>query len=471
MNVFALAAMAALAVGSADASARPIEGFWRSQGWGRVYEIRGAALQEFEVTTTTCVQSFRTERSSAGPAGRDATFRMRDGSTFRIVLDGANDAAHIEHPGALINIFIERIAELPEVCAQPTADTPIGNFDVFARTFAEHYISFDLRHVDWDRVVAQGRAKLSPQTSPGQLFDILAGMIKPLADIHTGIEAPKMRRTFDAPLRPGSDRVVRGDIVRFEKAGRRELAAITNHAYLQGAVRSFCRGQWQYGSAGNGVGYLRILSFGDYSKRGRFEENRRVLDRALDEILGDATLRALVIDVRMSFGGDDQLGLAIAARLTTKEYLAYAIQVRSDPVKPSSYTQSQAVTVRPSTRPVFSGPVVELIGPITMSAAETFTQALMGRTPRVMRIGENTQGVFCDALGRRLPNGWSFALPNAVYRTSEGRAFDVHGIPPDIAVPIFADDDIAARRDPAMAAAMKQLLSSRADSAGESSRL
>jgi C-terminal processing protease CtpA/Prc len=202
------------------------------------------------------------------------------------------------------------------------------------------------------------------------------------------------------------------------------------------------------------------LSFGDYSKRGGFEDNRRALDRALDEILGDATHRALVIDVRMSFGGDDQLGLAIAARLTTKEYMAYAIQARSDLMEPTGYTQSQTVTVRPSRRPVFSGPVVELIGPITMSAAETFTQALMGRTPRVVRIGENTQGVFCDVLSRRLPNGWSFALPNAVYRNSEGRAFDVHGIPPDIAVPVFADDDIAARRDPAMAAAMKQLIHS-----------
>jgi C-terminal processing protease CtpA/Prc len=76
------------------------------------------------------------------------------------------------------------------------------------------------------------------------------------------------------------------------------------------------------------------------------------LNHALDEILGEATLRALVIDVRMSFGGDDQLGLAIAARLTTKGYMAYAIQARSDPREPSRYTQLQAVTVRPSTRPV-----------------------------------------------------------------------------------------------------------------------
>src|SRR4051794_33378222 len=31
--------------------------------------------------------------------------------------------------------------------------------------------------------------------------------------------------------------------------------------------------------------------------------------------------------------------------------------------------------------------------------------------------------------------GWTFGLPNAVYRTPEGTTFDVQGIPPDITVP------------------------------------
>ena len=56
-----------------------------------------------------------------------------------------------------------------------------------------------------------------------------------------------------------------------------------------------------------------------------------------------------------------------------------------------------------------------------MSAAETFTLALVDRTPHVTRIGENTQGVFCDLLERHLPNGWTFELPNAVYRSSNGK--------------------------------------------------
>lgn len=100
---------------------------------------------------------------------------------------------------------------------------------------------------------------------------------------------------------------------------------------------------------------------------------------------------------------------------------------------------------------------MELMGPLTISAGETFTQALMGRMPHVTRIGENTQGVFSDVLERRLPNGWIFGLPNEVYRTAEGAAFDGPGIPPDIAAPIFAAADVAAGKDPAMAKALEVL--------------
>ena len=60
-------------------------------------------------------------------------------------------------------------------------------------------------------------------------------------------------------------------------------------------------------------------------------------------------------------------------------------------------------------------------------------------------------------LGRRLPNGWTFGLPNAVYRTAEGIAFDVRGIPPEIEVPVFADADVASGKDPGMAKAIQIL--------------
>jgi C-terminal processing protease CtpA/Prc len=46
-----------------------------------------------------------------------------------------------------------------------------------------------------------------------------------------------------------------------------------------------------------------------------------------------------------------------------------------------------------------------------------------------------------------------------VYRTTDGTAFDGPGIPPDMPVSVFADDDVAAGRGPAMAKAIEVLRS------------
>ena len=445
----------------ASAATQPVEGVWRSQGYGYVFDIHGTGLKAFEVTTQTCVPGFTARRLTTSAPEREASFKSRNGDLFSISAGGDNDHKLLIHPGALSSLRIDRLPQMPAVCDQPTANTPPGNFEVFTRTWAEHYIAFDLKGTDWEKVVADNRAKVTPETTPAQLFAVFESMIKPFDDIHTGIEARRPKREFDGRFRPGSDRVIQGGpakIAQFETRGRRELFAVTDRAYLHGSLRKFCNGQVQFAHIDDATGYIRILAFGGYSKRGGFTKGSAVLDAALDEIFSDSSLEALVIDTRLSFGGDDRYGLAIASRLATKDYLAYTKHARADPVEHDKWTPGDPVVVRPSLRPGFRGPIVELIGPITMSAAETFTQALMGRTPHVTRIGENTQGVFSDVLDRRLPNGWTFGLPNEIYRTAEGIAFDVQGIPPDISVPVFADEDVVLGRDPGMAKALQTLL-------------
>ena len=80
---------------------------------------------------------------------------------------------------------------------------------------------------------------------------------------------------------------------------------------------NFATNQIEYGHIGADTGYLRIVSFGGYSKQGDFATGLMALQSALDEIFSDSALRALVIDVRVNFGGDDPYGLEIASRLTT----------------------------------------------------------------------------------------------------------------------------------------------------------
>ncbi len=44
-----------------------------------------------------------------------------------------------------------------------------------------------------------------------------------------------------------------------------------------------------------------------------------------------------------------------------------------------------------------------------------------------------------------------------MFRTPEGTTFDGIGIPPDIEVPVFADGDVSAGRDPGFAKALRVL--------------
>jgi C-terminal processing protease CtpA/Prc len=161
-------------------------------------------------------------------------------------------------------------------------------------------------------------------------------------------------------------------------------------------------------------------------------------------------LRGLIIDVRCNPGGDDALGLQLASRLASRPYLAYTKRARANPGAPARLTPPQPIMVHPAHAPVYAGRIALLTSDETMSAAETYTQAMMGRSPRPVRIGLATQGIFSDVLNRVLPDGITFGLPNEEFLTRDGQAFDNRGVPPDITVPVFTPDDLSHHRDPAL---------------------
>jgi C-terminal processing protease CtpA/Prc len=105
-----------------------------------------------------------------------------------------------------------------------------------------------------------------------------------------------------------------------------------------------------------GQGYLRITAFDDYVDYNNTPlRNRAELATVLDEIFTPSRVdswRALVIDLRFNTGGDDALGLQIAARLTDRPYTGYAKQARNDPADPTRYGPLRTVIVTPETAPV-----------------------------------------------------------------------------------------------------------------------
>jgi C-terminal processing protease CtpA/Prc len=111
---------------------------------------------------------------------------------------------------------------------------------------------------------------------------------------------------------------------------------------MKSPLQKFCNDQVKYGHIDETTGYLRILSFSGFSDADfDFASDLAKLEKALDTVFSDPNLKRLVIDVRCCSGGLDPYGLAIASRLTAREYLAYTKVARADPVDRNKWTPGE----------------------------------------------------------------------------------------------------------------------------------
>jgi len=424
-------------------------GLWQTEGYGLVFDVRPDSVIGYEVTKVSCIPTTRAVTSPTPPAGSLGAFSEPGTPVTWVILPGKKPSdARVHLAYAASDMIVHRIDRKPAVCDAPTPDTPRSNFDVFAQTWAEQYGFFREKKVDWAPVVAANRARVTDATTPEQLFDIISGMISPLQDAHSFIGAQAIKKSFGGVRKTPSFLATR--------AARDSGYALVS-AYLTSPLRRFCEGRVEFGMLGPDVGYLRIRGFSGYTKDGAFETGLAALDAGLDTAFADTRgWKGLVIDVRLNGGGADPYGIAIARRLTATPYTAYVKQARSDPADPTKWTEEQPSVVQPSTRPSFRGPIIELTGVQSISAAETFTQALMDRKPKVIRLGETTQGVFSDVLGRTMPNGWQFGLANERFVT-DGKSFDNVGIAPDVAVESLTPAARATGKDAAVEKALAML--------------
>jgi peptidase S41-like protein/tricorn protease-like protein len=460
------AAVAALLVASAvPAAAAPaaathgddrLDGIWRTDGYSTIVQISGGTMKTYDTTAISCIPGLLSGTGS-GKARADGTrtFTDDDGTVSTITPGWAAGHATWRIDANVNSRALTKLPALPATCSAPTPNTPPELFDIFWRTFAENYPFFALHGVDWDSVYAKYRPMVTAKTTPTQLTDILAAMIEPLHDAHVGLVTDT---TTVYTLKPGTAE----PSAQYDA----QVLSLIERADLAGTgvqLRTWCNGKVAYADLPDGVGYLRVSNFTRFTSENTFAANKAAFDAALNDIFtavrtsGPDRLRGLIVDLRVNGGGDDPLGIDLASRLTAAPFLAYAKRVRNDPADPGGFTAPQPIFVRPSAAPRYTGPTAILTAGSTFSAAETFTQAMLNRTPRPVVVGENTQGVFSDMLERALPNGWWFGLPDEEYLTPRGTTYDVTGVAPDIPVTTLTPQQVAEGTDPAFETALSNL--------------
>ncbi|MDV9170196.1 S41 family peptidase [Streptomyces sp. W16] len=435
-----LAAGIAAPATSAAGTDHTADGLWRMDGYGTVVALGHGTYQEYQTTAVSCVKGDTARRTGPG------TYTV-DGDVLTVRLGRDHDHATLGAAGAVGHRKLVRVSALPAACTHPTPKDPLTSFDVFWQSYEENYPFFAAKGVNWHAVRDEYRPQVHKDTTRAELFDIFSRMVRPLYDAHVAVQDGD--RVF-AEGRPGTevpDEELDARVKKFIVA--RDLA---NASYR----RDFANGRITYADlAGDGrLGYLRISGFGGYlaDENASYAGQLAELDRALNTVLTPERsrhLHGLIIGLRINGGGSDALGIHIAERLTDTPYIAYAKRARNDPANPSRHTRPEPIPVLPSHAPRYTGPLAVLTGGSTVSAGETFTQALIDRPGRTIRIGQPTQGVFSDVMERELPNGMTAWLPNEEYLTDSGRTFDGTGIPPEVSVPVFTEEEFAKGRDSA----------------------
>ncbi|MFD7426835.1 S41 family peptidase [Streptomyces sp. NPDC059818] len=424
------------AVVPAAATPRPtVDGVWRVNGYGTVLSIADGRLQEYQTTAVGCLEGETSERTAQG------VYRSADGTLLTVRPTGS-----LEVSGSPGHRELRRLARLPAACGRPASTDAVATFDVFWQSFEENYPFFAAKGIDWHAVRDTYRPKVHAGTTRDELFALFSEMVTPLYDAHVAVFDSDGDRHF-AQVRPGTTMIGEKLDTRVKKyIVRRDLNGRRPHEFASGRI--------SYADLPGGRGYLRISGFGGYNPQDpSYAAQLAELDKALDAVLTagrTASLTGLIIDLRINGGGSDALGLHLAERLTDTAYVAYR--------KRTQYTRPQPIAVNPARDvPRYGGPVAVLTAGTTFSAGETFTQALIDRPGRTVRIGQNTQGVFSDTLDRALPNGMAVWLPNEEFLNRSGRTFDGAGIPPHIRTPVFTEEEFAKNRDSAFDAAVAAL--------------
>jgi hypothetical protein len=427
------------------------DGVWRTDGYGWVIQVSGGHARTYETTSLSCLPEHDLPQVNWTGTDGGTAFGKHD-STDETIRRTSADRGELRLLGTAADIDLTAIPSVPAACLQPTANDPQTNFDVFWANFRDNYNSTVRKHVDWNALRSTYRPQVTATTTPDQLYQILVNMVQPLGDAH--IQIDRDHGDSYEGYRPGTRYTDGAGGVDDDDAIKSIDQHLTQDLHATD-LRKWGGGALAYADLPDGRGYLRLTDFEDWdTKPDNYLGRQALLDQVLDQVFSAdhvKTWRGLVIDVSYNDGGDDQLGLSLAGRMTDTPYTAYTKLARTDPNDPTKYGRARVVTVQPTPgRPHYTGPVRLITSDVTISAGETFAEALMARTPPATRYGMTTQGVFADNMDRKLPNGWSITVGNEDYLAPDGHNYEDTGIPPTVNVPVFTPEQLAAHQDPAL---------------------
>ena len=437
-------------IAKAAESFSQLQGVWRSQGYGKILLIEKDWYAFFEETAISC-------RKLYSGTLKELAFYFED-----VVVSprGQSFSAHLAT--GVARVSFRRLKTLPSAAhdeRSKKSKDPEYNFDVFWRTFAEHYAHFELKGVSWDQSYEAFRHRITQDCPRETLFANMAAMLRPLRDGHIRLHTPwghysagarpALYKRLEAELEGAHDD--RG-IENYLSELKERLHDIIQDDYLSSGIRHGAGHTVDWGRLSNTTGYLSIHAMaGQSGKIGHPAADLAATDAVMKTVLSELRgLPNLVVDIRGNGGGYDGVALRFASHLMDRKRLAFSKSARHG----NGFTGQQKIHVTPLSTETYPGNLYVLTSELTASAAEIFVLALL-QHPRLTLIGEPTQGILSDTLERHLPNGWHLTLSNEIYRSYDGQIYEDIGIPPHIRLQFLGRKGREEERDPMLDRVLK----------------
>lgn len=412
-----------------------INGVWESLGYGWFLEIKDSSSYSFyDITSISCLPV--------------STSELKD-------LDGAitlNEDTLSVLVGVATYKF-KRAEKLPALCTQTLteekAKDPLYNFDVFSKTVEEHYAFLELNKINWAKLYAEQRGKLSQRSTDAELYLLLEETLEKLNDQHGFLEATTaVDEAVDKILDQEEENSEAEDLPEY---GDFQVAEMVAKHYLQ---EEMTEDSWlvSWGKMKDNIGFIQLKSMwlhgdldipkaliedlgyvdayvetfhkmyeGDYVQK-EVAGIRKTMSKVMQDL---SEVEAMIIDVRFNGGGQDAVSIEILNNFVAHP-IQFAIQKQ---VYKNNFTTNLPLLI-PGRKDAFTKPVYVLTSPQTGSAAETFALASMSMK-NGKRIGAPSTGATSTALEKKLPNDWDFAISNEVLTDLQGNCYENIGVPVD----------------------------------------
>ena len=299
-----------------------------------------------------------------------------------------------------------------------------GQFNLLWTTFDQNYSYFVYKAIDWNAIRAEFQPRAAAATSQAQFNSMALEMLGRLHDQHVLINGPGTTlRTYVPPY-----------FINWDEGVWRQYLARGNSTARGGVVSAVM----------NGVAYMAVTSWNPTFV------GTNDLDAALDAFLDRP---ALIVDVRMNGGGNDQIAFQFAGRFATATTTSGFVQTRNGPSH-GDFTPLQPRMFLPRGVP-YTGSVVLLVGRLCLSSNESFVAA-MRQLPNVTVVGDTTGGASANPQTFPLTAGWTFTVSRWIEYLVDGQGIEDHGIAPSVFVPV-SGADFQSGRDPVIDWALEHL--------------